>query len=114
MQPLVENAINYALEEMTETCYIQINARQEKSNIIITITNNGSQFPEDLLNKLSNNEISPHGFGIGLLNIQKRIKLQFGNDYGLTLKNNELLNLAIVEIKIPDTIGISKNGVETT
>ena len=114
LQPLVENAINYALEEMTETCYIQINARQEKSNIIITITNNGSQFPEDLLNKLSNNEISPHGFGIGLLNIQKRIKLQFGNDYGLTLKNNELLNLAIVEIKIPDTIGISKNGVETT
>lgn len=112
LQPLVENAINYALEEMTEICCIQIEAKEEKHNIIITITNNGSQFPEDLLNKLSNNEISPHGFGIGLLNIHKRIQLQFGNDYGLTLNNNEILDLAIVEIKIPNIISDQKDNVE--
>lgn len=101
LQPLVENSINYALEEMTDICHIAITAVREKEDVRITITNNGSQFPENILARLAKGEAEPHGFGIGLLNIQKRLKLQFGEEYGLTLKNDELCDLAIVEIRIP-------------
>ena len=101
LQPLVENAINYALEEMTDTCHIAITAVRIEKDVLITITNNGSQFPENILQRLADGEVDPHGFGIGLLNIQKRLQLQFGVEYGLTLKNDELHDLAIVELKIP-------------
>lgn len=114
LQPLAENAINYALEEMTETCCIQISAKEEGNDIVITIINNGSQFPEDLLGKLSRKEIAPHGFGIGLLNIQKRLQLQFGQEYGLTLRNNEIFDLAIVEIRIPGLPGEQKEDAEVS
>lgn len=101
LQPLVENAIDYGLEEAAEACHIAITVSMEGDDVLITITNNGSQFPENLLQKLSSEELTPHGFGIGLLNIQKRLQLQFGQDYGLTLKNDEMENLAIVEVRIP-------------
>lgn len=101
LQPIVENAINYALEEMTETCFIHLTGQLKNETAIIKISNNGSQFPENLLEKLEQNEISPRGFGIGLLNINKRLQLQFGASYGIQIINNELEDLAIVQITIP-------------
>ena len=105
LQPLVENAINYALEEMTEVCCIRIAGQRKNGRVFLMVSNNGSQFPENLLEQLEKNEIEPHGFGIGLLNIDKRIKLQFGNEYGLYLYNEELEDLAVVQIRLPDSGG---------
>ncbi len=105
LQPLVENAINYALEELTEVCCIRIAGQRKNGRVFLMVSNNGSQFPENLLEQLEKNEIEPHGFGIGLLNIDKRIKLQFGNEYGLYLYNEELEDLAVVQIRLPDSGG---------
>ena len=105
LQPLVENAINYALEEMTEVCHIRIEGKRESGNVFLMVSNNGSQFPENLLDQLEKNEIEPHGFGIGLLNIDKRIKLQFGEAYGLYVYNEELEDLAVVQVCLPDSGG---------
>lgn len=105
LQPLVENAINYALEEMTEVCCIRIAGQRKNGRVFLMVSNNGSQFPENLLEQLEKKEIEPHGFGIGLLNIDKRIKLQFGNEYGLYLYNEELEDLAVVQIRLPDSGG---------
>ena len=94
LQPLVENAIHYALEEMTETCYITILAAETDKTgkngercIRISVTNSGSSFDEDLLELLKQHKKQPSRSGIGLLNIDKRIKLLFGEDYGLSLFN---------------------------
>ena len=89
------------MEETTDTCRIEITAVRIENDVLITITNNGSQFPENILQRLADGEAAPHGLGIGLLNIQKRLQLQFGTEYGLTLKNDELYDLAIVELRIP-------------
>lgn len=105
LQPLVENAINYALEEIPDTCTVQITGCLTPEETLLEITNNGSQFPEDLLGKLTRSEITPHGFGIGLLNIQKRLQLQFGPDFGLEFINDELRDLAIVRIHLPPKEG---------
>lgn len=104
-QPLVENAINYALEEIPDICTVQITGCLTPEETLLEITNNGSQFPEDLLGKLTRSEITPHGFGIGLLNIQKRLQLQFGPDFGLEFINDELRDLAIVRIHLPPKEG---------
>ncbi|MDF2886192.1 MAG: yehU 2 [Lacrimispora sp.] len=87
LQPLVENSIRYGLEENTEGCFIHILAEQTSDVLYIYIKNNESVFEDNLLEKLKTNEVSPHGFGIGLLNILQRMQLTYGEEYGLTLYN---------------------------
>lgn len=101
LQPLVENAIHYGLEETTGTCDIEITVCQEQTDNIlhIYVSNSGSQFEDDLLIKLRSSAIIPHGFGIGLVNIDERIRLMFGAPYGLFLYNDG--NRAIAQIDIP-------------
>lgn len=99
IQPLVENAIHYALEEMLDHCFIQVMAVCENHMIHIYVKNNGSLFEDDLLQKLEDHQIQAHGFGIGLLNINQRLKLTFGDACGLTLYNED--NLAVARVTIP-------------
>ncbi len=100
LQPLVENAITYGLEEMLDTCYIQVHGYCTEKEICIEVVNNGSQFEDDLLHKLETNEIVPRGFGIGLLNIHRRLCLIYGDEYGLTLFNSDEEH-AVARIRIP-------------
>nr|WP_314466080.1 sensor histidine kinase [uncultured Clostridium sp.] len=87
LQPLVENSIRYGLEENTEGCFIHILAERTSDVLYVYIKNNGSVFEDQLLEKLKTNQVSPHGFGIGLLNILQRMQLTYGEEYGLTLYN---------------------------
>ncbi len=87
LQPLVENSIRYGLEENTEGCFIHILAERTSDVLYVYIKNNESAFEDQLLEKLKTNQISPHGFGIGLLNILQRMQLTYGEEYGLTLYN---------------------------
>lgn len=105
IQPILENAIRYGLEEMSEICHISIRASMEEDILLIEVRNNGSSFEEHLLEKLSSEKIQPHGFGIGLLNIHKRLILAYGKEYGLKLSNAEDEQTgeeyAIVHISLP-------------
>lgn len=87
LQPLVENSIRYGLEENTEGCFVHILAECISDVLYVYIINNGSVFEDQLLEKLKTNQVSPHGFGIGLLNILQRMQLTYGEEYGLTLYN---------------------------
>lgn len=87
VQPLVENSIRYGLESMSEVCNITVTALQNNKNIQIEIKNNGSSFEDNLLDDLLNNRRAPHGFGVGIKNIHRRLKLTYGNAYGLYLYN---------------------------
>lgn len=100
IQPLVENAIHYAMENNDEECLIRIVCQEKRDYISIEIINNGSQFEDDLLDKLASGKISSKGFGIGLLNIQHRFQLTYGNEYGLFLYNLDE-DHAVAQIRIP-------------
>nr|WP_288828884.1 sensor histidine kinase [uncultured Clostridium sp.] len=99
LQPLVENAIRYGLEENTEGCSILIAAETDGSSLFVTVRNNSSSFEEDLISKLKNRETQPHGFGIGLLNISERMKLTYGDHYGLILYNED--DQAVAQLSFP-------------
>ncbi|MCB6203325.1 sensor histidine kinase [Extibacter muris] len=100
IQPLVENSVNYAMEKNTEVCHIRLEGARLDDTITIDVINNGSQFEANLLEKLENGLITPHGFGIGLLNIHKRIQLTYGTGYGLILFNRDEEH-AVARIIIP-------------
>ena len=99
IQPLVENAIHYGMEEMTDVCHIFLQARSEDHLLTVAVKNEGSYFEDHLLEKLRANKKVPNGFGIGLLNIDQRIKLLFGDSYGLSLSNEG--GFAVASITLP-------------
>ena len=101
IQPLVENAIKYGLEEMVDDCHIKITTyQQENDSLAIGFGNNGSFFEDQLLEKLQNSPQHAHGLGIGLLNINQRIKLLFGPEYGIQLYNEREYAIAAIHIPI--------------
>lgn len=99
IQPLLENAVHYALEQITDDCMISLTCVLSEGILKIYVKNSGSEFEDDLLNKLRLHEIQEKGCGIALLNIEERIKLQFGEEYGLHFYNED--EFAVVMLEIP-------------
>jgi two-component system, sensor histidine kinase YesM len=99
LQPIIENAIKYSLEFNGEQCHIDLSAVSQDGILTVTIQNSGSQFEENHLQKLEEHSLETSGFGIGLMNIQQRIQLNYGPEYGLYLFNNE--GKAVVSIRLP-------------
>ncbi len=91
LQPLVENAINYGLEQMIDTCVIRVEAYVEGDMAFVSVTDNGMGMEEEFVQQLLSGQIKPKGSGLGLKNIEDRIKLLYGDAYGLTVtsKPNE-------------------------
>lgn len=99
LQPLVENAIMYSRAESIEVSRVALSARLEGNDLHISIANSGSSFPDNLLEDLRAGIIQPHGMGVGILNIHKRLELMFGRGYGLYFSNID--GMAVVELFIP-------------
>lgn len=86
LQPLVENAIHHAAEEMLDTCVIRIVASQVGDEVQIAISDNGPGIDEDILEKLESGEIKPEGMGIGMRNINDRLRYAFAGVGRLTVR----------------------------
>lgn len=82
LQPIIENAYLHAFPE-EEKGYIQIFSRISKSGLILEIIDTGIGFDE--ASSLNKNQSIEHYSGIGLENIDQRIKLLYGEKYGLTV-----------------------------
>lgn len=87
LQPLVENAINYALETRIESCNIRIESILYQENFQLIVEDNGPGMDPAILEKVKKGEIKTRGQGIGLSNIDERIKLLFGSQYGVTIES---------------------------
>lgn len=103
IQPLVENAIHYGMEQMTELCHISLSALKDDNLLIIYVKNEGSTFEDNLLERLRSKDIQANGFGIGLMNIDQRIKLMYGDEYSLIVYNEH--TYAVAKITIPFQTG---------
>jgi two-component system sensor histidine kinase YesM len=108
LQPIVENAFYHGLESKTDGGKILIKAEIKDEDIIFLISDNGKGIKEEKLNLLNNSlnrvlKIEIEDFkkhGIGILNINKRIKLNYGEEYGLKL-DSKIDQGTEVEIIIP-------------
>jgi two-component system, sensor histidine kinase YesM len=90
IQTLVENSISYGLEVSTKDCSIEIFSTYDDEHIKITVLDNGPGVNQELLANLQTMAIESDGnSGVGLKNIDQRIKLAFGSQYGLFLDSQE-------------------------
>ncbi|MBP1989455.1 cache domain-containing sensor histidine kinase [Paenibacillus eucommiae] len=94
LQPIIENAIYHGIELMEGPGTIQINGFIHEGSLQLQIADNGLGMEDERLNELRErfrNWYHEPSRSIGLLNVNERIKLMFGDQYGLqiTSKINE-------------------------
>ncbi len=95
LQPLVENAVSHGVDKVDRHGIIQIKAHIKDENLIIEITDNGAGADEESLREI-NEKLktgygrfsekyieSENGSGIGLINVNERIKLICGEEYNI-------------------------------
>lgn len=101
VQPLIENALVHGIEPSVDKGHIAVSARLEGSEIVIQIKDNGLGMSEDQLQKIiSGTIVSTKGSGVGVMNVQERIRLYFGAAYGLHFES-ELEVGTTVTIRFP-------------
>lgn len=104
LQPIVENAINHGiLGKGGESGIITISGYIENEDIILKVSDDGVGIPEEFIHQiLSDSSFKTTGSGYGLKNINTRLNLTYGNDYGLSFMNNSTQGATVI-IKIPKT-----------
>ncbi|WP_148931543.1 sensor histidine kinase [Paenibacillus methanolicus] len=85
LQPLVENAINHGIRKMGSDGRLSISLRAQGDTLCVAIADNGYQ-AVDLakLHSILEGKLPHEGYGI--LNVHRRIRLHFGDEYGLFYK----------------------------
>ena len=96
LQPIVENAVLHGIEPVAADTTIYIKAWEDDDRFRIEITDSGKGMDEGELQKLLKRihgeieESGGRGSGIGLKNVEDRIKLTFGSEYGLEVYSKPL------------------------
>lgn len=108
LQPIVENAIYHGIEPMAEDTNIYIKGIVDGDDCVIEITDAGRGMTEEQVKNLYRRlkgEIETSGGsgnGIGLKNVQDRIQMSFGEEYGLEIAS-KLGCYTKVSVRIPKT-----------
>jgi two-component system sensor histidine kinase YesM len=99
LQPIVENAIYHGIKERRGPGHILIEAKKDNEQLMIRVTDDGSGMPNEILYALrkrlatalnmdeENRETK--NLGYGMMNVQARIKLTFGDAYGLSIDSEK-------------------------
>lgn len=90
MQPLVENAVKHGITPKLGHGAVQIAVKREHGELHITIKDDGVGIPKDRINLILLPGVGS-GNGVGITNVNERLKSLFGEEYGLkvTSKVNE-------------------------
>ena len=85
LQPIVENSLVHGMEPMIGTCTIWIRVKEEDGCLVIRIWDDGEGIePEKLMRVMAGRDESRH---IGIRNVQDRIQMLYGNEYGLSIRS---------------------------
>lgn len=97
IQPFIENIVNHAVKDDTQTLQVKIKIYFENESIVFSIKDYGIGMSEDKVKTLLNPH---HTGGYGILNVNERIKLQYGDSYGISIMSR-LGQGVLVIIRIP-------------
>ena len=104
LQPIVENSIIHGFKDRENDCTLYIAVYEKISSIVFKVVDNGVGIPEEklaiLAQELTEPDSGQYVARIGLKNLNERIKLSFGVEYGLNIYGNETGGVT-VEVNIP-------------
>lgn len=96
LQPLVENAVNHGLEKYGTVLHIEIRGRIEDGAVLFAVSDNGVGMDAEQMAALNRTlaedahyDMDDQRKSIGLKNINLRLKLYYGDDYGVQVSEGE-------------------------
>jgi len=113
IQPIVENSFTHGLEAKMSGGFIYIEIKEETESIqpllIITVRDNGCGISADKLREinisLKKDAVEKNSSSIGMINVNQRIKLHYGTEYGIEIQSTAGKGTS-VRLKVP----LIKNG----
>lgn len=97
LQPIIENAIIHGLEEQVGAGSVALHIASDHERLLINVTDDGVGMDEAVLEEINRRLVFPDGLkqrdeksragGIALANVNNRIKLLFGEQYGLRVSS---------------------------
>lgn len=103
LQPIVENSIRHGLEGLESGGQIHIVVGHDNEDLLITVSDNGCGMSTEDLKALREKLHSPSAdstVSIGMTNIERRIHLYYGKEYGLSVSSSPLAG-TVVTIRLP-------------
>lgn len=114
LQPIVENSIIHGLETKEGIGHILIQVKEEKNRILITVEDDGLGISPERLEQIKQelNRRNLNRTHIGVCNVHQRIRLKYGDDYGLSISSTEG-KMTRVTVKIPAGSQEKKKGLDS-
>ncbi|MBW4085617.1 sensor histidine kinase [Paenibacillus sp. S150] len=110
LQPIVENALYHGIEMLPDEGLITITAELREGLIVIRISDNGLGMGKETLGMILNGSSkSGSGSGVGVRNVNERIGLVYGREYGLAFES-ELEEGTTVTVSFP--AALAREGPE--
>ena len=99
LQPIIENAINHGLDLLVEEGSILVRVRQDGGDIVFYVQDNGVGMSAEQIRAIMQRGPSDRT-GIGIKNVNDRLKIYFGKNYGLRITSEPDVGTC-VEIRMP-------------
>lgn len=102
IQPILENSIIHGFEDMDDIGQITIKVYEKHNQVIFQIEDNGQGMTQEVIEMILSDDKKhdPTYRGIGVSNVNRRIQLNYGEKYGITI-NSELGKYTHATIRIP-------------
>ncbi|WP_135555552.1 sensor histidine kinase [Paenibacillus cymbidii] len=102
LQPIIENAYKYGLEEKRKNGRIDVSFERRDGDLLIAVADNGDQLSDEDLRRLGDRlaSRSKEMEYTGMLNVHRRLQIRFGDGYGISVARGELGGLKVT-IRLP-------------
>ncbi len=95
LQPIIENAIYHGLDRMVEEGKIKISIYEKENDIVFTVEDNGVGMTPEQCKTILQKEPGDQT-GIGIKNVNDRIRIYFGEPYGLTIESEQDMGTKVI------------------
>lgn len=99
LQPIIENAIYHGLDRMVDEGKIEIGIHEKDNDIVFTIKDNGVGMTKEQCATILKKEPGDQT-GIGIKNVNDRIKIYFGENYGIQIDSEPDIGTCVT-IRMP-------------
>ena len=88
LQPIIENAIYHGLKYKESKGLLIVKGFPKDGNAVLQVIDDGVGMDEETLAHIyDRHKVNYHSNGVGVYNVQKRLKLYYGEDYGITYES---------------------------